>query len=60
MAIWLTRAGKHGEHEQKFLGDNKIYVCWNDLNHDLSKLEDQAELRSILGQVYANAKKGRL
>ena len=29
MAIWLIRAGKHGEYEQKFLQENRVYVTWD-------------------------------
>ena len=29
MAIWLIRAGSHGEHEQKFIQDKRvIYLGW--------------------------------
>jgi restriction system protein len=25
MAIWLIRAGSHGEYEQKFISENRVY-----------------------------------
>ncbi|MGH7132805.1 MAG: restriction endonuclease [Phycisphaerales bacterium] len=28
MALWLVRAGRHGEHEEKFLEDNRVYLTW--------------------------------
>jgi restriction system protein len=36
MNIWLFRAGKNGEYEEKFLTDNRVYLTWNDLNFDLA------------------------
>lgn len=52
MALWLVRAGKHGGYEEKFLNDKKIYLCWNNLCHDLSNISSQAKLRSLMQQVY--------
>ena len=26
MTLWLIRAGSHGEHEQKFLDEGRVYV----------------------------------
>lgn len=37
MALWLVRAGSHGEHEKRFLEDNKIYLTWEGINTDLSR-----------------------
>ncbi len=54
MALWLVRAGKHGEFEEKFLREKKIYLCWNRLCHDLSSLSSQAKLRSLMQEVYPN------
>ena len=31
MALWLVRAGKHGEYEQKFFEENRIYLAWDRL-----------------------------
>ena len=32
MAIWLIRAGSHGEYEQKFIQEGRVYVTWDELN----------------------------
>ncbi len=32
MAIWLIRAGSHGEYEHKFISENRVYVTWDGLN----------------------------
>lgn len=32
MPIWLVRAGSHGEHEQKFVQEGRIYLTWEGLD----------------------------
>jgi len=56
MALWLTRAGRHGEYEQRFLDESRIYCTWGELSRDLSKLEDRTRLYEVLGEVYPDAK----
>jgi len=48
MALWLVRAGKHGEHETRFFGDGRIYLTWNALSNDLSGVKDAKGVREIL------------
>jgi len=52
MALWLCRAGRHGEHERKFLDEGRIYLTWSGLNRDLSKLKDRKDLMAVLEEVY--------
>ncbi|MBS6024995.1 MAG: restriction endonuclease [Paeniclostridium sordellii] len=52
MSIWLFRAGKNGEFENKFLEDKRIYLTWDDLNEDLSKFESQRDLYKFLVDKY--------
>ena len=33
MSLWLARSGKHGEHEQKFLDEGRIYMTWDGIDH---------------------------
>ena len=56
MSIWLFRAGKNGEFENKFLSDKKIYLTWNDLRVDLSKYGDRSNLLETLQELYAGEK----
>ena len=56
MAIWLIRGGSHGEYELKFIQDNRVYVTWDNLDVDLSKLTDRADLVAAMTQRYPNAK----
>jgi hypothetical protein len=60
MAIWLTRAGAHGEYEQKFIQENRIYLTWGGLDVDLSKLANRAALLSAFEERYGDAKPKRL
>ncbi|MCW6528032.1 restriction endonuclease [Yersinia ruckeri] len=60
MELWLTRAGSQGEFEQKFLEEERIYLTWDELNDDLSKLDSRQRLLELLQQVYPNEKLKRL
>lgn len=60
MAVWLVRAGAHGEHEHKFLDESRVYLTWHDLDLDLGKFKDRASLAEKLGQVYAQTNKRSL
>ena len=55
MTVWLVRTGSHGEHEQKFLQEKRIYVTWDDLNVDVSKLTQREELSAALLERYPNS-----
>lgn len=59
MALWISRAGRHGEYEMRFLQDNRIYLTWRQLNHDLNKVKTREQLRELLQEVY-NYSKGAL
>lgn len=56
MAVWLVRAGSYGEYEAKFIAESRVYVTWDMLDVDLSKLADQAELREAMADRYPDAK----
>ncbi|MEN8179171.1 MAG: restriction endonuclease [Pseudomonadota bacterium] len=60
MALWLVRAGAHGEYEKKFLEENRIYLTWGGLSHDLAALKNRGQLRALLEKVYPDAPKGRI
>ena len=59
MALWLTRSGRHCEHESKFLDEGRIYLTWRGLQHDLSRLSDREQLLAVLEEVYPDASLGR-
>lgn len=56
MSIWLFRAGKNGEYEEKFLTDNRIYLTWNDLNINLQGYADRAKHLEKLQELYPSEK----
>ena len=60
MALWLVRAGSHGEYEQKFFEENRIFLTWDGLSHDLSGMKNRGQLRTLLEKVYSDAPKGRI
>jgi restriction system protein len=60
MAVWLVRAGKHGEHEHKFFEDKRVYVTWDRLAADLSKMSDRPAVVGEMRKLYPNAKQKQL
>lgn len=56
MAIWLVRAGSHGQFEQRFISDNKIYINWDNLNIDLLSLSERSQLASVIAEREPDAK----
>lgn len=35
MPMWLCRAGRYGEFENKFLEDGKVYCTWDNLSESI-------------------------
>lgn len=56
MAVWLVRAGSHGQHEQKFLQDNKVFVTWDGLDADIGIMKDRTELACAMEKRNPEAK----
>ena len=56
MTLWLIRAGSHGEHEQKFLDEGRVYVCWDGLDVDLSNLSERQSLIDQLATRFPDEK----
>lgn len=56
MTVWLVRAGKHGEFEQKFLQENRIYVTWDHLAVDIGKMTERKQLFDAMTKAYPDAK----
>lgn len=56
MAVWLIRAGSHGEYELKFIQENRVYVTWDDLDVNLGKLAERSELTKAMTQRYPDTK----
>ncbi|MEZ5357687.1 MAG: restriction endonuclease [Candidatus Zixiibacteriota bacterium] len=60
MSLWLVRAGGHGEYEQKFLEENRIYLTWEGLKYDLSECKDRAALKGLLSHIYPESSKEKI
>ena len=56
MAIWIIRAGSHGEYEQKFIQENRVYVTWDGLDVNISKLSHRADLTAEMSERYPEVK----
>lgn len=56
MSIWLFRAGKIGEYEEKFLSDNRIYLTWQDLKINLNDYKDRTAHLQKLQELYPSEK----
>jgi restriction system protein len=56
MAIWLIRAGSHGEYEQKFIQENRVYVTWDKLDVNLAKLAQRSDLTAAMNDRYRDSK----
>lgn len=54
MSLWFVRTGKFGEHEQRFLSDNRIYLTWGGLDVNLAKLGDRKDVVDTLLEVSPN------
>lgn len=55
MALWLVRAGKHGEREDLALTKNLLLPGWDELP-DLSHINTRQELLELLGKTYPEEK----
>ncbi len=61
MALWLVRAGRHGEYEKRFIDDKKIYLTWGGgFSKDLSQFDTREKLTNHLDSIYPNYKPGKL
>ena len=60
MSLWLIRAGRHGEFEPKFFEEERVYVTWDQLETNLSKLESREDLMKALADLYKDAKVNKL
>lgn len=60
MSLWLVRAGSSGEYENKFLDEGRIYLTWNKLNNDISKIKEWEKLIDLLNNIYPDSKIGTI
>lgn len=60
MAVWLIRAGSHGEYQDEFLQEKRVYVTWENLDIDLLKLPDREALIAVLRKNDPDGKEKKL
>lgn len=58
--LWLVRAGSHGEFEQKFLSENRIYLTWGDFNYNLAELPCRPALLELMNEHFRDENQNRL
>ena len=56
MATWLIRAGAHGEYEQKFIEESRVYVTWDGLDVDVAKMGERSDLFRAMEKRYPENK----
>lgn len=45
MPMWLCRAGRYGEYENKFLEENRVYCTWDNLPESIMQFRTKQELQ---------------
>lgn len=61
MSLWLVRAGKYGEHENKFIDENRVFLTWGDVSEkDLTKIPDYEGIKRHVQEKYAGDTAGRI
>lgn len=56
MAVWLCRAGRYGQHEARFLEDNKIFYTFEEIGVSLSSFGSRKDLQEYFLKVTPNVK----
>lgn len=57
MALWLIRAGKYGEHEQRFFKDECCYLTWEGTEStNLATVNDFEGVKELLAKLYPDEK----
>src|SRR5437868_4152350 len=59
MAIWLVRAGGHGEHEETALQKGIVVIGWDELP-DLSAVKSRESLAQLMKETYPDDSVNRL
>jgi restriction system protein len=61
MALWIVRAGKHGESESKFLESSAVYLQWTQLaDENLSTVKLDGDVLKLLQKHSPNEGENRL
>lgn len=61
MALWMIRAGRHGEYEDRFLSTSRIYLTWGDtIPNDARGFTSRAEVVQTLRDHWADVSEGKI
>ena len=61
MALWMLRAGRHGEYEERFLSTSRIYLTWGDTIPDDGRgFQSRADIVQTLRERWMEASEGRI
>ena len=52
MPMWLCRAGRYGEFENKFLEDNRVYCTWDNLTESIMQFHTKQDLQQYLSLIH--------
>lgn len=54
MALWLVRAGRHGEHEAHFFSTNAVYLTWSGIfgGTDITSATSYSEVKEQVVRLY--------
>ena len=52
MPMWLCRAGRYGEFENKFLEDSKVYCTWDNLSESIMQFPNKQDLQQYFVDIY--------
>jgi restriction system protein len=56
----MVRAGRHGEYEERFVSDSRVYLTWDTFDSDVRKTPSRAELIRDLREKWPNAAEGKV
>lgn len=56
MTIWVIRAGKNGEFENRFLEDGRAYCTWSDLPSSLKSYKSKKDLQTHFSEANPDIK----
>src|ERR1043166_6453109 len=60
MALWMLRAGRHGEYEDHFLTSSRIFLTWGDTFFgDARQLNARGDVAQALRDRWPNASEGK-
>ncbi len=56
MAMWLCRAGRYGEYENKFLEEKRVYCTWDNLPQSIMGFRTKQDLQQYFVENFPDVK----